>query len=445
MRREGGPDGAPGDRRLGRHPRHEGLTVMLEPNPARLTETLAAFSSEDVGGTPRGGVSRPATSDADKAARDRFAAMARDLGLSVRVDDVGNMYARRAGSWPDAEPVLVGSHLDTVVPGGRFDGILGVAIALETVALLNDGGIRTARPIEVVNWTGEEGARFPPALLGSGVVTGAWDVEYAHSRVDATGATLGAELSRIGYLGERSHRVPSFFASLEAHIEQGTQLEQADTDVGIVSFIEPVRWCTVRTTGRGGHAGGPGPAGRTEAMVAAARMVVAARDTSLECGDAKATVGTMAVEPGSNNVIPHEVSFNLDIRSQDDDTLGQRLARVTALFEEIARDEGVDVSVEQTWALSGPPFHASLRRQLERVADRRGVRCSQVRGHIGHDSLQLAAMGPTAMLFTRTHRGLSHCEEEFAPWESVFATADLYANTALVLANAESLTDLETD
>jgi N-carbamoyl-L-amino-acid hydrolase len=179
---------------------------VLEPHPDRLRETLEAFSSEDVGGTPRGGVSRPAASDADRAVRDRFAARARDLGLTVRVDDVGNMYARRSGSRAGAEPVLIGSHLDTVVPGGRFDGILGVSVALETVALLNDAAVETVRPLDVVNWTGEEGARFPPAMLGSGVVTGAWDVEYAHSRKDAAGATLGDELSRIGYLGDRSQR-----------------------------------------------------------------------------------------------------------------------------------------------------------------------------------------------------------------------------------------------
>lgn len=415
---------------------------MLEPNAERLRATLEAFAAADVGGTPRGGVSRPAASDADKAVRDRFAGMADDLGLAVRVDDAGNMYARREGTRPHAEPVVIGSHLDTVVPGGRFDGILGVAVALETVALLNDTGTRTVRPVEVVNWTGEEGARFPPAMLGSGVVTGAWDVEYAHSRVDAAGTRLGDELARIGYLGERAHRLGSFFASLETHIEQGTQLEEAGADVGVVSFIEPVRWCTTRVRGRGGHAGGPGPGGRAEAMVAAARMVVAARDASLETGDFKTTVGTMRVDPGSNNVIPHEVTFNLDIRSQDDDRIGRRLARVTGLFDEIAREEGVDVVVDQAWALSGPPFDASVQRLLGRVADERGVRWAPVRGHIGHDSLHLATMGPAAMVFTQTQGGRSHCEEEFAPGESVLATADVYANAALTLANAETLADL---
>jgi beta-ureidopropionase / N-carbamoyl-L-amino-acid hydrolase len=418
---------------------------VLEPHPDRLRQTLEAFSCEDVGGTPRGGVSRPAASDTDRAVRDRFATMARDLGLTVRVDDVGNMYARRSGSRVGAEPVLIGSHLDTVVPGGRFDGILGVSVALETVALLNDTAIETLRPLEVVNWTGEEGARFPPAMLGSGVVCGAWDVDYAHSRKDAAGTTLSDELSRIGYLGDRSHRAGTFFASLEAHIEQGTQLEEADADIGVVSSIQPVRWCAVQVTGRSGHAGGPGPAGRVDAMVAAARMVSAARDASLEATDFTTTVGTMTVEPGANNVIPHTVTFNLDIRSRDDDTLGRRLARVTTLFEQIARQEGVAVGVEPTWVMSGPPFESHVRQLLGRMADKRGVRWSQVRGHIGHDSLHLSSMGPAGMIFTRTRNGLSHCEEEFAPWESVLATAGVYANAALALANAEHLTDLGID
>ena len=153
----------------------------------------------------------------------------------------------------------------------------------------------------------------------------------------------------------------------------------------------------------------------------------------------------MTVEPGANNVIPHRVTFNLDIRSGDDDALGERLARVITLFEQIARQEGVEVGVEQTWAMSGPPFDSSVRQLLERVADERGVRWSQVRGRIGHDSLHLSSMGPAAMIFTRTRDGLSHCEEEFAPWESVLATAGVYANAALALADAQHLTDLGVD
>jgi N-carbamoyl-L-amino-acid hydrolase len=414
-------------------------TGALEPDPARLASILGAFSSGDVGGTPRGGVSRPAASDADKAVRDRFASISQDLDLTVRVDDAGNMYARREGTQADALPLVIGSHLDTVVPGGRFDGILGVAIALETVGLLNDAAIETLRPIEVVNWTGEEGARFPPAMLGSGVVTGAWDADYAHSRKDAAGFALGDELSRIGYLGSRSNRLGSFFASLEAHIEQGTTLEQAEADVGIVSVIEPVRWCTVRVEGRGGHAGSPGPEGRAEAIVAACRMITAARDAARDGGGFRTTVGKMAVEPGATNVIPHLVTFDLDLRSTDDESVERHLSNLSALFEEVAADEGVEVQLELFWAMRSGLFDERLQNVLRRVAEERRVLWIATVGRIGHDSLHLAGMGPTAMLFTRTREGLSHCEEESAPWDSIVATADVFANATLALANAETL------
>ncbi|GAA4282658.1 Zn-dependent hydrolase [Brevibacterium daeguense] len=409
---------------------------MLEPNHERLQNTLTVLSDADVGGTPGGGVSRPAASDADKSVRDCFVRITQGLGLQVRVDDIGNIYARRAGTDDSAEPVVIGSHLDTVVPGGRFDGILGVAVALETVALLNDSGIETTRPIEVVNWTGEEGARFPPAMLGSGVVTGKWSAEYAQSRVDAEGLRLGDELSRIGYLGEQSNRLTAFHASLEAHIEQGKHLEEAGADIGIVSLIEPVRWCTITVTGRGGHAGGSGPRQRAEAIVAAGRMVATARDLSLDADDFTTTVGTMKVEPGSNNVIPHRVEFNLDIRSSDDDTIARRLTEVTDRFGQIGREEGVEVQVEPYWEMTGPEFAGEIRGLLRRVADERAVKWEELRGVIGHDSLHLSSMGPAAMLFTQTTNGLSHCEEESAPWESVLATAGVYANAVLGLANS---------
>lgn len=415
----------------------------LQPVLSRLQATLDSFTStEEVGGTPRGGVSRPAGSDQDKAARDLFAAKARDLGLAVRVDDIGNMYARRPGHNAEALPVVIGSHLDTVVPGGRFDGILGVTVAFETIALLNDEKLETMRPIEVVNWTGEEGARFPPAMVGSGVVAGVWDGDYARSRQDAEGLTLGGELERIGYLGSPSNRLSAFFASLEAHIEQGTQLEEANADVGIVPGIEPVRWCKVQVSGVGGHAGGPGPEGRKEAMVAASRMIVAARNSSIAAADFKTTVGTLNAEPGSNNVIPHAVTFNLDIRAADDDLLEARLAGLKTTFETIAAEEGARVNIELTWAMPGTAFDEDIRAYLECSAQARGARWGVTRGHIGHDSLYLAALGPAAMLFTRTDKGLSHCEEESAPWDAVLATAGIFADVTLALANSETLADL---
>lgn len=412
---------------------------MLHPDAIRLQETLSAFSSEDVGGTPDGGVSRPAASAFDGIARRRFQEHCEALGLAVRVDDIGNMYARREGREPALAPLVIGSHLDTVVPGGRFDGILGVAIALETVALLNDADEQTLRPIEVVNWTGEEGARFPPAMIGSGVVTGEWDAEYAQSRTDLEGLRLGDELRAIGFLGEERHRLTEFFAALEVHIEQGVQLEAADLGVGVVSGIQPVKWITVTLRGRGGHAGGPGPVRPSLALLAAARMIVASREIAESDPENKITVGNITPHPGSNNVIPDVVTVNIDIRSTTDAKVREQFAALTERFRVIAREEEVEIDVEEYWELPAANFDERLREILTETAGDLGIQTRDLIGTIGHDSVFLAQMGPTAMLFTRTTGGRSHAPDEHAPWDAVLETAQVFSNAAHHLANLREL------
>lgn len=388
------------------------------PDVERMQQSLAALSAADVGGTPNGGVNRPALSDADKAVRHRFATMAHALGLDVRVDEVGCMYARRTGSDPAAAPVLVGSHLDTVSPGGRFDGILGVVGALEAVRLLDEHGIETRRPIDVVNWTGEEGARFAPALLASGLLAGQYDADFVYSRTDAQGRTFGEELARIGYKGEASSRPARIHASLELHIEQGQQLERSNVPVGVVSGIDPVRWYQVRVRGRGEHAGGPGPGGRHDSAVAASRMIVAARDLAVAGGLFKATVGIMSATPGSTNVVPHTTSFSLDLRARADTELDEAAAALQRAFDEIADEEKVSLDLDETWRLEATTFDPTLRSQLLQAAAEYDVPVMELFGGIGHDSLQLSKVTRAAMLFTPTVDGLSHCEEEDSPWDA---------------------------
>jgi beta-ureidopropionase / N-carbamoyl-L-amino-acid hydrolase len=359
---------------------------------------------------------RPALSDADRLVRDRFASMLAERGMTVRVDEVGCMYARRPGADDDAHPVLVGSHLDTVSPGGRFDGIVGVVAAMEAVQLLDEHGIRTRRPIDVVNWTGEEGARFPPALLASGLVAGQYDAEFVYSRTDNDGVRFGDALDRIGYRGQATNRPTHIHASLELHIEQGRQLEQTDVAVGVVSGIEPVRWYTVTVRGRGEHAGGPGPRGRRDSAVAAARMVVTARDLAVADERFKATVGIISAVPGSTNVVPHTTLFSLDLRAHQESAVEAAIGAVREAFDRIAGEEGVEV--EETWRLDATTFDPTLRAQLMRTAAQSGIEAMELVGVIGHDSLQLSKVTRAAMLFTPTVDGLSHCEEEDSPWEA---------------------------
>lgn len=393
-------------------------TFSFAPNLQRMQDTLAALSSPDVGGTPAGGVDRPALSEADRAVRDRFATMLTDLGLDVRVDEVGSMFGRRPGSDPDAAPVLVGSHLDTVSPGGRFDGILGVVAALEAVRLLEEHGVSTRRPIDVVNWTGEEGARFPPAMLASGVVAGDYGADFVHSRSDNQGRTFGEELTRIGYHGDAASRPDRIHASLELHIEQGTQLEQKDVPVGVVTGVDPVRWYEVTVEGRGEHAGGPGQRDRRDAVVAASRMIVAARDLAVAEDRFKATVGNISAAPGSTNVVANTATFSLDLRAHTDAGLDEAIGSVQQEVDRIAGEERVRVRVEETWRLPATTFDPELRAQLMKAAAEDGVEALEVTGTIGHDSLHLSKVTRAAMLFTLTVGGLSHCEEEDTPWQA---------------------------
>ena len=400
------------------------------PDLARMQRRLAALSAPEVGATAKGGVDRPALSDADKAARDLLRDLMEELGLAVRVDDLGSMYGRRQGHDPDAAPVLVGSHLDTVSPGGRFDGILGVVAALEVVSLLEEAGARTRRPIDVVNWTAEEGARFAPAMLASGAVAGVHQAEFVYSRTDAAGLTFGAELERIGYRGAREHRPPQIHASLEVHIEQGTVLDESGDAVGIVEGIAPVRWHQVTVRGRGEHAGGPGLRHRRDAGVAAARMMVQARDLALAADDFKTTVGIIAAHPSSTNVVPHTVEFSLDVRAATDARLDEAVRLVTAGFAGLAAEEGVEVVVEETWRLPPTEFDPGLRDLIQATAARLGHRSRRLVGGIGHDSMYLAGVTRAAMIFTPTVGGLSHCEDEDSPWEDITKAVEVLAHVA---------------
>jgi beta-ureidopropionase / N-carbamoyl-L-amino-acid hydrolase len=392
--------------------------TSFAPNLERMQRTLDALSSADVGGTPSGGVDRPALSDADKLVRDRFRSLMGRRGMTVRVDEVGCMYGRRTGTDPDAPPVLVGSHLDTVSPGGRFDGIVGVVAALEAVQLLDEQHVQTRRPIDVVNWTAEEGARFAPALLASGLVAGQYAADFVYSRTDTDGLTFGDELTRIGYRGKAANRPSRIHASLELHIEQGTQLETAAVPVGVVSGIDPVRWYTVTVRGRGEHAGGPGPRDRRDSAVAAARMVVAARDLAVAEERFKATVGIMSAVPGSTNVVPHTTSFSLDLRAHAESQIEAAIGVLREAFGRIAGEERVGVEVDETWRMDATTFDPALRSQLMSAAARSGIEAMELVGGIGHDSLQLSKVTRAAMLFTPTVHGLSHCEEEDSPWEA---------------------------
>lgn len=404
---------------------------------ARMQRRLAALTTPALGGTPAGGMSRLALSDADRDARDLFVTWLREEGLAPRVDDFGNIYGRRAGQENGLPPVLVGSHLDTVPGGGRFDGILGVVAALEVASALNEAGHLTRHPIEIVNWTNEEGARFTPAMLASGAVVGVFARDWVYARADREGRTFGAELTRIGYRGDESARPGAIAASLELHIEQGPLLEASGESVGIVEGVVGIRWCRVTVRGQSAHAGPTPMTMRRDAMVAAARMVVVARDVARARGDINATVGNLTPEPGVVNVIPPIVTFSLDLRGRDEAALEMALASdLRRQFDQIAAEEGVTHDIEVEWSVPPTPFAATIKGRAEALCQERGYSARRLWAGAGHDSQYLARVTPAAMLFVPTIGGLSHCETEDAPWPDIAKATEILLALATELAEA---------
>lgn len=296
---------------------------MSEPiriNGARLWQSIMDMAQIDV--LPGGGCGRLALTEGDRQARDLFRQWCEEAGCSVTFDRLGNMFARREGRDPEALPIAIGSHLDTQPHGGKFDGVFGVLAGLEIVRTLNEHGVQTDAPIEIVNWTNEEGARFAPAMLCSGVYAGLFDLDFALNREDADGVRFGDALEQIGFAGTQpcgAHQLGSF---LEVHIEQGPVLERNEEIIGVVTGGQGQRWYDVTVTGRDAHSGSTPMAGRSDALVTAARLIQEVQNIAMAYGpDGVGTVGEVHVDPNSRNTIPGKVQFTIDMRHPDDSVL----------------------------------------------------------------------------------------------------------------------------
>lgn len=386
-----------------------------------------------IGGTPGGGVRRLALSDDDRAARDRLAEWLTAAGLDVRVDDLGNMYARRAGTDAAAAPVVFGSHLDTVPTGGRFDGALGVLAALEVVRALDGAGVRTRAPLEVVNWTNEEGARFAPAMLASGVVAGRFTRDEAYAARDADDRTFGGELARIGYQGDAAHRLRECAAYLELHVEQGPELERARAQIGIVEGIEGISWNRIEITGRAAHAGPTPMPARRDALVAAARLILLLRDTADRLG-VRATVGRLDVSPNTINVVPGRVEMTLDVRASRDDRLDAALREADRACGRVADLDQVEVRRAEFWRSPVTPFAERIVTTVAGAATRRGYSARRLWAGAGHDAKYMADRFPAGMIFVPSKDGVSHNEAEWTPPEDCARGATVLLDAVLALA-----------
>ncbi|MGH8746179.1 MAG: Zn-dependent hydrolase [Burkholderiales bacterium] len=400
----------------------------LRVDGERLWRSLMELAR--IGATPKGGVKRLTLTGTDREARDLFARWAREAGLALQVDAIGNMFARRAGRDASLPPVAMGSHLDSQPSGGKFDGAYGVMAGLEVLRTLNDGGVETRAPLEVVSWTNEEGSRFTPVMMGSGVFAGVFLLGHVLAQKDVDSTTVEDALRSIGYAGQApAHRLGAYF---EAHIEQGPVLEDAKTTIGVVQGALGQRWFDAVLTGQDAHAG-PTPMGlRKDALIAASRLVLEVNRIALAFPDyARGTVGSMQVKPNSRNVVPGEVRMSVEFRNQKDETLS---AMVAALREGLkAIETECRVAIDLTEVTYFPPcrFDASMVSAVRDAAAALGYTRRDIVSGAGHDAVYVARVAPTAMIFVPCEGGISHNEIENATPQDLAAGCNVLLHAAL--------------
>jgi len=387
-----------------------------------------------IGATERGGLSRLALTDEDRRGRDLLVRWMREAGLRVTVDQMGNIFGERAGQ-PGQPPVMMGSHADSVPTGGKYDGQLGVLCALETIRVLNDHRVRTRHPVTMVVFTNEEGARFQPAMIASGVMAGKIPLEDAYNARDKDGLRLVDELERIGYLGSEPCVPRPIRAYLELHIEQGPFLEEEKLSVGVVEGIVAIAWSRVTIHGVQDHAGPTPMRIRHDALVAAAEVVSGVRGIAHELGgDLVTTVGNLVVTPNIPNAIAGKVALSIDMRDPSDAVLDRARARLDRVVREACEREGVRYELDHYWRVPATPFAPEVVDAIEKAARATASGYRRILSGAGHDAQYMAAIGPTGMVFVPSRDGRSHCEEEFTPIADIEHGANTLLGAALELA-----------
>jgi len=399
-------------------------------DPERLWGEL--METAQIGSTPKGGICRLTLTDLDRQVRDWFKARCEALGCIVTVDDMGAMFARRPGQRADVPPIAMGSHLDTQPTGGKFDGVLGVLGALEALRTLVQAGYETFAPIEVINWTNEEGSRFAPAMVASGVFAGAFTRDWAETNEDREGVTFGSALDAIGYRGSEPcgrHPLSAFF---ELHIEQGPILEAEEKEIGIVTGVQGMRWYEVTVTGESAHTGATPMRLRKNALLGAARLVNRINEIAeRHKPDALGAVGLMEVRPNSRNVVPGEVFFCVDLRHPEAAVLDQLEAAYTSSLREICDPLGLSVTSTRIWDQPPVRFNADCVASVRRATELSGFSAREIVSGAGHDAAYVSRVAPTAMIFVPCRDGISHNEAEFTSKEQCAAGAQVLLQAVL--------------
>jgi beta-ureidopropionase / N-carbamoyl-L-amino-acid hydrolase len=405
----------------------------LRVNGRRLMDAILEMAR--IGATPKGGCNRQTLTDLDREGRDLLKRWCVEAGLTVTVDEMGNMFARRPGRRDDLPPVALGSHLDTQPTGGKYDGVLGVLAGLEVVRTLNDAGLQTERPIVVVNWTNEEGTRFAPAMLSSGVFGGAFTRDYAYARTDREGRTFGEELARIGYKGDLPCRAQDWRCHLELHIEQGPILEAESKAIGVVTDGQGIRWLDVAITGRESHAGPTPMPRRKDALVAAAKVIARLDEIARAHGpDGVATVGVIDAYPASRNIIPGRVDFTVDMRHPDAGHLEAMANELRAAIADACARDSLEHVCDEIWYFPPVEFDRTCVETVRAAAEALGYGHRDMVSGAGHDAFYTARAVPTSMIFIPCRDGLSHNEEEHAEPEHIEAGANVLLGACLRMA-----------
>ena len=401
----------------------------LQIDAQRLWDTL--METAQIGATAKGGICRLSLTDLDRQVRDWLKAQCQALGCAVSVDEVGNMFARRGGKNPYLPPVAMGSHLDTQPTGGKFDGPLGVLAALEALRTLHDHDRTTNAPVELVNWTNEEGARFAPAMLASGVFAGVFTADYAYARTDRDGKSFGKELKRIGYRGPDKAGAHKFAGMFELHIEQGPVLEHENRMIGIVQGAQGVRWYDLTIAGDEAHAGAMPMKLRKNALVGAARMIERVDAIARDLPNAVGTVGMIENKPNSRNVIPGEVFLTVDFRHPETMGLDWLEAQLRETLADVLPPLQLSYRKNRIWA--SPPVHFSpdLIDCVRVAVETAGFSYRDIVSGAGHDSVYISRVAPTTMIFVPSRGGISHNEAEWTTQEQCAAGAQVLLNAVL--------------
>lgn len=402
---------------------------------ARFWTTV--MRSGDIGPGKAGGLRRLALSDADKEMRDLFVTWCTEAGCTVSIDRVGNIFARRPGTDDHLPPVLMGSHLDTQVAGGKYDGIVGVLAGLEVLRALDEQRVPTKRPLELVCWTNEEGARFTPPMVASGAFAGVFDVDWVLALRDDDGKVFGGELERIGYAGKTAVGGRGIDAYFELHIEQGPLLDHEAVPVGIVVGGYAVRGMHVDVHGETAHAGPTPMDRRRNALVGAAMLAVAVNEIGWKyhATEGKATVPRLVAWPNKAGILSEYAQLTCDVRHAEPDVADRMWAEVKAAMPDAAKRANVELSIAGEWRFGSERFDPGCIRLIREAADQLGVRHRDILSQAGHDAYYISRIAPTAMIFTPCRDGISHNEAEHAERDKTVPGVNVLLHAVLARAN----------